>query len=161
MSQTRHLSLRPSERRDQVNAAPIARAREGNLTPIRRPGRKPISSGISGKTQHFLVSHHFDVYILVVLLCHRVQTNATCLPSGENDGWISKPVSVVRGTTRGGGSAPPSRANHRPAPAIARKPSATQPSLLYDRAATAVAAAVPVAERLPRVEASERIQRAR
>ena len=92
--QTRQLSFRPSERKDQVNAALIAHSGEGNLPSIRRPGRKPIRSGVSGKAQDFLISHNFDVYILVELFVP-LQTNATCLPSGENAGIISKPDSVV------------------------------------------------------------------
>ena len=100
----------PSDRRDQVNPALIAHSGEGDLASIRRPGRKPIGSGrvVRRKT---LSSPTTLTYTSWLNCLSPLQTNATCLPSGENAGIISKPVNVVSGITRGGGSSSPSRAS--------------------------------------------------
>ena len=103
-------AVRPSEGRDEVDrprAARVAGSRrrpdEGNLPAVRGPARDPIRRRIRGEPVDLRGPDHLDVDVVVVRRLPSAHLNATCSPSGENVGSHSQPLSVVSGTSCGGG----------------------------------------------------------
>ena len=139
---------------------PNTLAHEGNLTPIRRPGRKPIGSGISSKTQHRLFSHHLYVYILVISLFTRPRERQLFAIGRERrhnfkTGQCSQGNYPRRGKHRRRG---PTTGRRRQSPG--NKPPLNRAFCTTGRRRR-FAAVVPAVTQLPRVQASEPLLRAR